>query len=179
MPFTSKGSSGSCIDPLLFRRPIRGPVPRLPTCPDLLPVVTTGSRVGVRVAGRNRQHVNGWNTRVWELRNSVDKKIVEFGHFITVGTLHFDLAAKMVVGRNRFGPDHAEMMFAIRAHERIVAWHWELLHRGIVQVGRKGNAVYVCLSQMSMKSLTGPTSLEMSGKRVFDAMETVLELFDS
>jgi len=123
MPFASKGSSGSCIDPLLFRRPIRGSVPRLPACPDHLPVVATGVRVGVWVTGRNRQTVNGWNTRVWGLRNSVDKKIVEFGHFITVGTLHFDLAARMVVTRKSFGPDHAEMMFAIGAHERIVAWH--------------------------------------------------------
>jgi hypothetical protein len=51
----------------------------------------------------------------------------------------------MVVGRNRFGPDHAEMMFAIRAHERIVAWHWELLHRGIVQVGevRGGSLLFL------------------------------------
>jgi len=30
----------------------------------------------------------------------------------------------------------------------------ELLHRGFVQVGEKGNAVYVSLSQMSIKSLT-------------------------
>ena len=32
----------------------------------------------------------------------------------------------------------------------------ELLHRGILQVGRKGNAVYVSLSQMSMTSLIVP-----------------------
>ncbi len=40
------------------------------------------------------------------------RKIVKFGYFLTVGTLYFDLAAKMVVTRKRFGPDHAEMTFA-------------------------------------------------------------------
>ena len=78
-------------------RPTRRPVPRLPTCPDLVPIIATGIRVGVRVTRRNRQHLNGWNTRVWGLGNSVDKKIVEFGHFITVGALYFDLAARIVV----------------------------------------------------------------------------------
>ncbi len=60
----------------------------------------------------------------------VDEKIVKLGHFLTVGALYFDLAAKMVVTRKRFGPDHAEMIFAIRTHERLVAWHWE--NSGIV-----------------------------------------------
>jgi len=76
---------------------VRGSISRLPACPDLMPVVATGVRVGVRVTRRNRQHVDGWNTRVWGLGNSVDKKIVEFGHFITVGALYFDLAARIVV----------------------------------------------------------------------------------
>jgi len=53
----------------------------------------------------------------------VDEIIVKLGHVLTIGALYFDLAARMVVGRNRFGPDHAEMMFAIGAYERIVAWH--------------------------------------------------------
>jgi hypothetical protein len=109
--------------PLSFHGPIRGSVSCLPACPDHLPVVATGVRVGVRVTRRNRQHRNGWNTRVWGLRNSVDKKIIKFGDFAAVGTLHFDLAAKMVVAWQWVGPDHAEMMFAIRTHERIVAWH--------------------------------------------------------
>jgi len=78
----------------------------------------------MRVTRRNRQHFNGWKTRVWRLHNPVDKKIVKFGHFTAVGTFYFDLAAKMVVGRKRFGPDHAEMTFAIGTHKRIVAWHW-------------------------------------------------------
>src|SRR5260370_3327 len=99
------------------------PVPRLPTCPDHLPAFATGVRVGVRVTGRNRQHRNGWNTRVRSAHDSAYKEIVNLGHFLTIGALHFDLAAKMVVGRNTFGPGHAEMMFAIGAHERIVAWH--------------------------------------------------------
>src|SRR5882672_8359541 len=124
MPFASKGSSGSCIDSLSFHGPMRRPVSRLPACPDHLPVVATGVRVGVRVAGRNRQNLDSRYAGLRSLHNSVDKKIVKFGHFITVGALHFDLAAKMVVGRNRFGPDHAEMMFAIGAHKHLVVFHW-------------------------------------------------------
>ncbi len=54
---------------------------------------------------------------------SVYKEIINLGHFLTIGALNFDLAAKMVVTRKTFGPDHAEMMFAIRTHERLVAWH--------------------------------------------------------
>src|SRR6266850_2137837 len=121
-----------------------------------MPVVAAGVRVGIRVARRNRQHFNGRNTRVRSTHDSVDKKIVEFGHFITVGALYFDLAAKMVVGRKRFGPDHAEMMFAIGAHKRVVAWHWRTPASWNCAGRRKGNAVYVSLSKMSMKSLIGP-----------------------
>src|SRR5205807_9267983 len=62
---------------------------------------------------------NGQNTRVRSLHYFVDEKIVKLGDFAAVGALHFDLAAKMVVTRKRVGPDHAEMMFAIRAHKRI------------------------------------------------------------
>ncbi len=84
----------------------------------------------------------------------------------------------MVVTRKRFGPDHAEMMFAIRAHKRVVAWHWRTPASWIeVQVGEAGTAFYFLWFHKSMKSLT--TLLEMSGKRVFDAIEAVLELFDS
>src|SRR6266513_2469896 len=103
--------------PLSFHGPIRHPVRRLPACPDHLPVIATGVRVGVRVSRRNRQHFNGWNTRVRGTHDSVDKEIVNLSLFLTIGALHSYLAAKMVVGRNRFGPDHAEMMFAIGAHE--------------------------------------------------------------
>jgi hypothetical protein len=54
----------------------------------------------------------------------VDEIIVQFGDFPAVGALYFDLAAKMVVAWQWVRPDNAEMMFAIGAHERIVAWHW-------------------------------------------------------
>jgi hypothetical protein len=42
----------------------------------------------------------------------------------------------------------------------------ELLHRGFVQVEATGATVYFFWSDMSMKSLIGPTLLEMSGKRL-------------
>src|SRR6267154_6811165 len=89
-----------------------------------MPVVATGVRVRVRVAGRNRQHLNGWNTRARNAHDSVDKKIVEFSHVLTVGALYFDLAAKMVVLRKGVGPDDAEMTFAIGAHKHPVVLHW-------------------------------------------------------
>ena len=120
-----------------------------------MPVVATGVRVGVRVAGRNRQHFNSWNTRVSSAHDSVYKKIVEFSYLLTVGAFYFDLAAKMVVGWKRFGPDHAEMTFAIGAHKRIVAWHWRTPASWIeVQVGEAGTAFYLFLSHKSMKSFT-------------------------
>jgi len=146
---------------------MRGSVPRLPACPDHLPVITSGIRVRVQITGRNRQTVNGWNTRVRSAHDSVDKKIVKFGHFATVGTLHFDLAAKMVVGRKTFGPDHAKMVFAIRTHKRVIAWHWRTPASWNFAGRRKGNAVYVSLSQMSIKSLTLPraTIRHFSGNR--------------
>ena len=85
---------------------------------------------------------------------SVYKEIVNLGHFLTIGALYFDLAAKMVVTR-KFGPDHTEMMFAIRTHKRVVAWHWRTPASWIeVQVGEAGTAVYLFLSHKSMKSLT-------------------------
>src|SRR5260370_4590388 len=139
--------------PLSFHWPVRSPVSRLPA--DHLPVVATGVRVGVRVTRRNRQHVNGWNIRVRGTHDSVYQEIVDLGHFLAIGALYFDLAAKMVVTRKRFGPDHAEMMFAIRAHKRIVAWHWRTPASWIeMQVGEAGTAVYFFLSHKSMKSLT-------------------------
>ncbi len=86
---------------------------------------------------------------------SVYKEIVDVGHFLTIGALYFDLAAKMVVTRKTFGPDHAEIIFAIRTHKRVVAWHWRTPASWIeVQVGEAGKAVYVSLSYKSMKSLT-------------------------
>jgi len=54
----------------------------------------------------------------------VDEKIVKLGNFTAVGALHFYLAAKMVVGRKWFGPDYAEMMFAIRTYIHLVSFHW-------------------------------------------------------
>ena len=110
--------------PPSFHWPIRRSVPRFPACPDHLPVVATGVRVGVQITGRNRQHFNGWNTRVRGAHNSVNQKIIKFGHFTTVGALHFYLTARVVVAWHWVRPDHAEMMFAIGAHKRIVAWHW-------------------------------------------------------
>src|SRR6266699_5006626 len=107
-----------------FHRPIRGSVSRLPACPDLMPVVATGVRVGVRVGVRNRQHLNGWNTRVWSAHDSLDKKIVESSHVLTVGPLYFDLAANVVVAWQWIRPDHAEMALAIGAHIHLVAFHW-------------------------------------------------------
>ena len=126
-----------------FHGPIRRPVPRLPARPDLVPVIASSMRVGVRVSRRNRQDLDGWDARVRSAHNSVNQKIIKFGHFLTVGAFNFDLAAKMVVGRKRFGPDHAEMMFAIRTHERLVAWHWRTPASWIeVKAGEARAAVY-------------------------------------
>jgi hypothetical protein len=102
---------------------MRGSVPRLPACPDLMPVIAASMRVGVRVTRRNRQDFDRRYTGLRSLQYFVDEKIVKFGHVLTIGALYFDLAAKMVVAWQWVGPDHAEMMFAIRTHERIVAWH--------------------------------------------------------
>ena len=86
---------------------------------------------------------------------SVYKEIVDLGHFLTIGALYFDLAAKMVVTRKTFGPDHAEMIFAIRTHKRVVAWHWRTPASWIeVQVGEAGPAVYFLWFHKSMKSFT-------------------------
>jgi hypothetical protein len=73
--------------PLSFHGPIHRPVPRLPACPDQVPVITSGVRVGVRVSRRNRQDLNGRNTRVRSPHNSVNQKIIKFGHFATVGAV--------------------------------------------------------------------------------------------
>src|SRR6266478_8951921 len=84
--------------PLSFHGPIRGPVSRLPACPDLMPVVATGSRVGVQITRRNRQDLDRRYAGFRSLHYFVDEKIVNLGHFLTIGALYFDLAAKMVVG---------------------------------------------------------------------------------
>ncbi len=85
--------------------------------------MATGVRVWIRVTERNGQYFDFRYRKLRSLQDSVDEIGVKFSDFAAVGALHFDLAAKMVVGRNRFGPDYAEMKFAIRTHERIVAWH--------------------------------------------------------
>jgi len=59
-----------------------------------LPVVATSVRVGVRITGRNRQHLNGWNTRVRSAHDSAYKEIVKLGHVLTVRAFYFDLAAR-------------------------------------------------------------------------------------
>src|SRR5437016_801949 len=89
-----------------------------------MPVVAAGVRVGVRITRRNRQHLNGWNTRVRGAHDSVDQKIVEFSHVPTVGALYSDLAANMVVAWQWVGPDDAEMTFATGTHIHPVAFHW-------------------------------------------------------
>jgi len=139
-----------------FHWPIRGSVSRLPASPDLVPIIATGIRVRVRVTRRNRQTVNGWNTRVWSAHDSVDEKIVEFGYIVTVRALYFDLAADMVVAWQWVGPDDAEMTFAIGVHKRIVAWHWRTPAWNESQVGEVGTAVYFFLFHMSINSCTAP-----------------------
>jgi hypothetical protein len=88
-----------------------------------MPVVAASMRVGVRVTQRNRQDLDRRYARLRSAHDSVDKKIVKFGHVLTIGALHFDLAAKMVVDRKWVGPNDAKMVLAIGAHERIAAWH--------------------------------------------------------
>jgi hypothetical protein len=71
----------------------------------------------------------------------------------TVWALHCDLAVQVViVTRERFGPDHTETVLAIRAPKRIV-WHWELLHRIKLQVGKTRTTVYF-FSHKSQNCLT-------------------------
>jgi len=144
------------FSPMSFHWPIRGSVSRLPASPDLVPIIATGIRVRVRVTRRNRQTVNGWNTRVWSAHDSVDEKIVEFGYIVTVRALYFDLAADMVVAWQWVGPDDAEMTFAIGVHKRIVAWHWRTPAWNESQVGEVGTAVYFFLFHMSINSCTAP-----------------------
>jgi hypothetical protein len=143
--------------PLSFRRPIRHSVPRLPACPDLMPVVATDVRVGVRVAGRNRQHFNGWNSRVRRAHDSVDKKIVEFSHVLTVGALYFDLAAKMVVVRKRVGPDLHGNDLRNWGTYTSCSFPLELLHRGIVQVEqREKQSTFSCHKFIKSFAVAGP-----------------------
>jgi hypothetical protein len=48
----------------------------------------------------------------------------------------------MEVTGKRFGPDHTEIVLATGADERIVAWHWELLHWIKLQVDATGAPAY-------------------------------------
>ena|SRR5437016_13852632 len=123
-PESSRQTERQSFVPRSFDRPVRGSVSRLPTCPDLMPVVAAGVRVGVRVTRRNRQNLDRRYAGFRSLQYFVDEKIVKLGHVLTIGALYFDLAAKMVVVRKRVGPDDTEMMFAIRAHKHLVAFHW-------------------------------------------------------
>src|SRR5437879_14303 len=103
--------------------PIDRSEPRCSVRENPLPPLDTSVRVGLRVAGRNRQDLDRRYAGFRSLQYFVDEKIVKLGDFSAVGALHSYLAAKMVVGRKTFGPDDAEIVFAVRAHERIVAWH--------------------------------------------------------
>ena len=140
-----------------------------------MPVITSGVRVGVRVTRRNRQHLNGRNTRVWRLHNPVDKKIVEFGYIVTVRAFYFDLAAKMVVVRKGVGPDDAEMTFASGAHERVVAWHWRTPAKwNELQVGERGMQFTFSGPRVSIGSFTVPgqhSAFVWPGKRVTELTE--------
>ena len=88
-----------------------------------MPVVAASIGVGVRVTRRNRQNLDRRYAGFRSLQYFVDEIIVKFGDFAAVGALHFYFTEKMVVRGKRFGPDHAEMMFAIGAHIHVVAWH--------------------------------------------------------
>ena len=92
-------------------------------CPDPLPEFATGVRVGVRVTGRNRQYLDRRYAGFRSLHYFVDEKIVKLGDFAAVGTLHSYLAARVVMARYWVRPDNTEIVLAIGAHERIVAWH--------------------------------------------------------
>jgi hypothetical protein len=78
---------------------------------------------------------------------------VKFSDFTAVGAFHFYVAARVSVIRQWLRPDHTEMALAIGAHKRTVAWHLELLHRGFVQVGEVGTAVYILLFYKSIKRI--------------------------
>jgi len=103
--------------PLSFHGPIRRPVSRLPARPNHLPVMATCVGVWVWVTRRNRQHIDGWKTRVRGLQYSAEKIIVKLGDFTTVGAVHFYLAKRVVVTWHWVRPDHAEIMLAVGAHE--------------------------------------------------------------
>jgi hypothetical protein len=104
-----------------------------------MPIVAASIGVGVWVTRRNRQDLDRRYAGFRSLQYFGDEKIVKLGDFPAVGALYFDLAAKMVVGRKTFGPDHAEMAFTIGALKRIVAWHWRTPASWIeVQVGERG-----------------------------------------
>lgn len=110
-----------------FRQAVRGFVSRVSVHPNLTHVVHSGIRVGIRVAGRNRQNLNGRNAGFRGAFDFVDQEAIHLVDLTAVWTLHRDFTVQVVVvTRERFGPDHAETMLAIRAPKRIV-WHWELL----------------------------------------------------
>jgi len=103
--------------------PIDRSEPRCSVRENPLPPLDTSVRVGVRVTRRNGQDLDRRYAGFRSLHYFVDEKIVKLGDFAAVGALHFYLAATIVVARQRVRPDHAEMMFTIRTHKRIVAWH--------------------------------------------------------
>ncbi len=58
------------------------------------------------------------------LQDCVEQIVIQFVDFVALGTLDFYFAAFVVVARQRVGPDDLKIVFAIDAHERAVAWHW-------------------------------------------------------
>jgi len=68
---------------------------------------------------------------LWSLQYFGDEIIVKLSDFAAVRALHFYLAARVVIARHWDRPDDPEIVLAIGAHERIVAWHWELLRGGM------------------------------------------------
>ena len=85
-----------------------------------------------------------WTKKAWASDTGRDEptrnSIQAYTKAIQIDPPHSNQVA---VARQRVRPDHAEMMFAIGAHERIVAWHWRTPASWIeVQVGDAGTAVY-------------------------------------
>jgi hypothetical protein len=118
-------------------------VSRFPIDPKFPHVAHPGIKGGVRVSGRNRQNLYGRDAGFRCDFDFGDQEPIYLVDLAAVWTLHRDFAIQVVVGtRKRFGPDHTETVLAILARKRIVAWHWELLHRIELQVGETGGTVY-------------------------------------
>jgi hypothetical protein len=114
--------------------------------------MATGVRVWIQVAGRDGQHFDFRYAWLRSLQDCVDEIGVNFSDFAAGGTLHFDLAARVGVIRQWFGPDHTEMLFAIRTHEQTVARHGTPASWIEVQVGEAGTAFYFFFCRKSNHS---------------------------